>query len=119
MSLWRLTKYEQALKREWTLIALLPDYEPDERPPFEARILVSENGCEADGLILHRSLEREYCREKGMAVLCVPGWIREYAVQETLLDQTLPAWFEETFPVRVRRDGQIANDEGRKETDSA
>ena len=73
MSLWRLTKYEQVLNREWTLIALLPDYEKGEKTPFEACILVSEDGCEADELIRHHSLERAYCREKGMAVLCVPG----------------------------------------------
>ena len=48
MSLWRLTKYEQVLNREWTLIALLPDYEKGEKTPFEACILVSEDGCEAD-----------------------------------------------------------------------
>ncbi|MBQ2463281.1 MAG: hypothetical protein IJ210_10185 [Clostridia bacterium] len=104
MSLWRLTKYEQVLNREWTLIALLPDYEKGEKTPFEACILVSEDGCEADELIRHHSLERAYCREKGMAVLCVPGWIRQHQEAEKLLKEILPSWFEAMFPVRVNRE---------------
>ena len=108
MSLWRVTKYEPALKREWTLLALLPEYEPGEKRPFDACILVSAGGCEAEELVRRRSLEREYCREKGMAVLCVPGWIRETEGAEKLLEQTLPAWFEDTFPVHVLREESSA-----------
>ena len=64
MSLWRLTKYEQVLNREWTLIALLPDYEKGEKTPFEACILVSEDGCEAVELqISDHTLARVWFRE--------------------------------------------------------
>ena len=112
MSLWQITRYEPELGREWMLIALLPEYEQNEKKPFDACILVADPGCEADALIRRRQPEREYCRERNMAVLCVPGWIRECPEADRLLKKTLPAWFESTFPVRVRPGGDIRT--GRK-----
>lgn len=101
MSAWRVTRYEPLLQREVTLIALLPEYEARESVPFEACLLLPEPACEADALLRRLPLEREYCRERGMAVLCVPGWVAGHPRAEALLNQALPRWFEKLFPVRV------------------
>ncbi|MBR6219396.1 MAG: hypothetical protein IKQ80_02390 [Clostridia bacterium] len=101
MSAWRVTRYEPLLQREITLIALLPEYEAGESVPFEACLLLPEPACEADALPRRLPLEREYCREKGMAVLCVPGWVAGHPSASELLNQSLPRWFEKMFPVRV------------------
>ncbi len=101
MSAWRVTRYEPLLQREITLIALLPEYESGEPVPFEACLLLPEPACEADALPRRLPLEREYCRERGMAVLCVPGWVAGHPRAEALLNQALPRWFEKLFPVRV------------------
>lgn len=101
MSVWRITRFEPLLEREITLVAVLPEYEPGEKTPFEGCLLVSDPACEADALLRRLPLEREYCRERGMAALCVPGWVVHSGACEALLAEALPRWFEATFPVRV------------------
>ena len=101
MSVWRITKYEPVLERDWTVVAVLPDELPEDGTPVEMALLVAEPGREADALIRRYPLERTLCRERGVAALCVPGWAADCPQAEALFNEALPRWLEALFPVRV------------------
>jgi hypothetical protein len=102
MSLWRTTAFEPALAREITLVVALPDVQPDEARPFPAYVLLADAPCEADLLVRKYPLEAMLCRERGVAAVCLPGWVAERADGYAYLNEALPAWLEALFPIRVQ-----------------
>lgn len=100
MSLWQATYFEDMLERELCVIAVLPEWQAEEKTPFPAVLMVADKGCEASKLVRTYALEKELAA-KGMAGLCVPGWVLEAPGARAAIAQTLPAWFEGMFPVKV------------------
>ena len=99
MSLWHITSYEPLLQREWTLVAFVPDGAAWDTPA-SAGILLADQGREATSLYRKYAMEKELAA-KGMAGLCVPGWVLEHPSAEELIGTSLPKWFASMFPVKV------------------
>ena len=101
MSLWHATYVEPVLQREISVIAVLPEWAENEKRPFPAVVMAADLPCEASKLVRQYPLEKELSA-RGMAGLCVPGWVLEHPRAREAMGESLPAWFEEVFPVKVK-----------------
>lgn len=102
MSQWRITTYDEILRRELTSIVLLPDLKEDERRPFTGYLLIADETREAEWFSLHTALEVTLCKQNSLAAVCLPGWILKTDAPLHYLLEELPARFSSLFPVELR-----------------
>lgn len=73
MSVWRTTSHIRALKREVSVIVLMPDLSVDEPNRFDTILYAAPKGYDSDYIIRRTTIEVDFCKRGTTAAVCIPS----------------------------------------------
>ena len=98
MSVWRTTSHIRALKREVSLIVLMPDFSADEPKRFDTILYAAPKGFESDYIIRRTTIEVDFCKRGTTAAVCIPSSVWQSVASDEAIKEIV-ALLSKVYPL--------------------